>query len=201
MALWVEEATDNILKAAKEEFMEQGFLNASLRTIAANANTSPRSIYTRFSNKEELFDYFVRDYKQEFFRMFTDYLNGMASKSKEVQLDSRERESKHCLYDMTDYLYENFDAFYLLICQSEGTEFENFIEELASIEAKHTIQFINSNMPSKSKEIDYDFIHFMSRAFFDGYFEIVRHKYDKDKAVKYIDKLIKFNEAGWSQFL
>ncbi|MBE5903184.1 MAG: TetR/AcrR family transcriptional regulator [Pseudobutyrivibrio sp.] len=200
MAIWVEEATENILKAAKAEFMECGFLNASLRTIAANAKTSPRSIYTRFSNKEELFDYFVKDYMQVFFRMFTDYLNGLSNKSREEQQDSRESASKHSLYEMTDYLYENFDAFYLLICCSEGTEFENFIEELASIEAKHTIKFINTISP-KSKEIDYDFIHFMSRAFFDGYFEIVRHRYDKNKAMEYIDKLIKFNEAGWSQFL
>ena len=200
MAIWVEEATENILKAAKAEFMECGFLNASLRTIAANAKTSPRSIYTRFSNKEELFDYFVKDYMQAFFRMFTDYLNGLSNKSREEQQDSRESASKHSLYEMTDYLYENFDAFYLLICCSEGTEFENFIEELASIEAKHTIKFINTISP-KSKEIDYDFIHFMSRAFFDGYFEIVRHRYDKKKAMEYIDKLITFNEAGWSQFL
>lgn len=200
MALWVEEATENILKAAKVEFMERGFLNASLRTIAANAKTSPRSIYTRFSNKEELFAYFVNSHTKHFFETFKAYLESLSSKPVQQQIVIREGESKHCLYELTDYLYEYFDEFYLLICCSEGTEFEKFIEELASIEAEHTIRFIN-NISVQAKEIDYDFIHFMSRAFFDGYFEIVRHRYDKDKAVRYIDKLIKFNEAGWSQFL
>lgn len=200
MALWVEEATENILKAAKAEFMECGFLNASLRTIAANAQTSPRSIYTRFSNKEELFAYFVKAHTKHFYETFKAYLDSLADKPVQLQIVTRAGESRHCLYELTDYLYENFDEFYLLICCSEGTEFENFIEELASIEAEHTIQFINT-ISVKAKEIDYDFIHFMSRAFFDGYFEIVRHRYDKDKANKYIDKLIKFNEAGWSQFL
>ena len=200
MALWVEEATENILKAAKAEFMECGFLNASLRTIAANAKTSPRSIYTRFSNKEELFAFFVSKHMDYFYMTFKEYLNGMSGRPVAVQIANRQGESRHCLYELTDYLYANFDEFYLLICCSEETEFENFIEELASIEAKHTIKFINTISP-KSKEIDYDFIHFMSRAFFDGYFEIVRHRYDKNKAMEYIDKLIKFNEAGWSQFL
>ena len=200
MALWVEEATENILKAAKAEFMERGFLNASLRTIAANAKTSPRSIHTRFSNKEELFAYFVSSHTKHFFETFKAYLESLSGKPVQQQIVTREGESRHCLYELTDYLYEYFDEFYLLICCSEGTEFEKFIEELASIEAEHTIRFIN-NISVKAKEIDYDFIHFMSRAFFDGYFEIVRHRYDKDKAVRYIDKLIKFNEAGWSQFL
>ncbi len=199
MALWVEEATENILKAAREEFMERGFINASIRTIATKAQTSPRSIYTRFSNKEELFAFFVEEHKSYFCETFQNYLDGLIEKPIQMQIVSRETGSRTCLYELTDYLYEHFDAFYLLICCAKGTEFENLIEELACIEAEHTIRFIHQS--SQGKEMDYDFIHFMSRAFFDGYFEIVRHRYERSKAKDYIDKLIRFNEAGWSQFL
>ena len=66
MALWVEKATDNIILAAREEFMRYGYLDASIRRIADKANTSAKSIYTRFSNKEGLFEYFVKE-QAEFF--------------------------------------------------------------------------------------------------------------------------------------
>ena len=200
MALWVEEATENILKAAKEEFMEQGFANASLRTIAVKANTSPRSIYTRFSNKEELFAYFIEPHKEYFFNKFTEYLNGFGTQSVSNQVSNRKDDSRQCLYALTEYVYTNFDEFYMLICCSEGTKYENFIEELAFMEATYTIKYMKDTQV-KDMDIDHDFIHIMSRSFFDGYFEIIRHRYDLKKAKEFIDRLLKFSEGGWSQFL
>ena len=44
-----------ILDCAKQEFLEKGYKDASLRTIAREANTSTGSIYTRFQDKEGLF--------------------------------------------------------------------------------------------------------------------------------------------------
>ncbi len=202
MAVWVEGATDKILKAAKEEFMEQGFLMASLRTIAEKADTSPRSIYTRFANKEELFAYFVKDHMEYFRDEFQRYLTRFESQSVEEQVEGRETGSSHCLYELTDYIYAHFDAFYLLVCCSEGTLFEKFIEELATMEATYTDRYMQHTAgDGKKPEIDYDFIHIMSRSFFEGYFEIVRHRYDVTRAKTYIGQLLKFSEAGWSQFL
>ena len=47
---------DKVLECAKEEFLSKGFLDASLRTIAQAAETSTGSIYTRFGDKEGLFN-------------------------------------------------------------------------------------------------------------------------------------------------
>ena len=47
---------DKVLEFAKEEFLSKGFLDASLRTIAQAAETSTGSIYTRFGDKEGLFN-------------------------------------------------------------------------------------------------------------------------------------------------
>ena len=46
---------DKVLECAKEEFLSRGFLDASLRSIAQEADTSTGSIYTRFGDKEGLF--------------------------------------------------------------------------------------------------------------------------------------------------
>ena len=44
-----------ILEVGKKEFLEKGYSEASLRTIAAKADTTTGSIYSRFRDKEGLF--------------------------------------------------------------------------------------------------------------------------------------------------
>lgn len=48
MAKQIEGVYDKLIECAKAEFLEKGFKDASLRTIAKNAGTSTNSIYVRF---------------------------------------------------------------------------------------------------------------------------------------------------------
>ena len=57
---------DKVLEYAKLEFLSKGFLEASLRTIAQEAGTSTGSIYTRFGDKEGLFQSIVEPCMNEF---------------------------------------------------------------------------------------------------------------------------------------
>ena len=52
MANRVEGVTEKLLECAMQEFLENGYNGASMRTIAENAGTTPRSIYTRYEDKE-----------------------------------------------------------------------------------------------------------------------------------------------------
>ena len=53
--------TENLLKSATEEFLEKGFMKASLRNISAKSGVSTNSIYTRFKDKEGLFSTIVKE--------------------------------------------------------------------------------------------------------------------------------------------
>ena len=61
MAKKVEGRSDLLLACAMAEFMEMGFQEASLRVIAAKADTTTGSIYSRFQDKEGLFHALVDD--------------------------------------------------------------------------------------------------------------------------------------------
>jgi AcrR family transcriptional regulator len=50
-----EELRRHILFAAKNVFLELGYERASMDTVAARADTSKRSLYTRFESKDKLF--------------------------------------------------------------------------------------------------------------------------------------------------
>lgn len=55
MARRGEQLRDHILFAAKDVFQEMGFERASMDAVAARAETSKRSLYAHFENKEKLF--------------------------------------------------------------------------------------------------------------------------------------------------
>ena len=45
----------SILRAARKEFILRGFKDASMRTIAKDANVGLSNIYNYFKNKDEIF--------------------------------------------------------------------------------------------------------------------------------------------------
>ena len=50
MAKQIEGVYEAVLACARQEFLEKGYKDASLRTIAQEAGTSTGSIYTRFKD-------------------------------------------------------------------------------------------------------------------------------------------------------
>ena len=50
-----------IIKASKEEFLNNGYNNASLRNIAAKCNITTGALYTRYKNKDELFESLIKN--------------------------------------------------------------------------------------------------------------------------------------------
>ena len=59
MASRIEGYDEKIIACAKEEFLKKGYADASLRTIAQNADVSTSTIYTRYLDKEGLFRFLV----------------------------------------------------------------------------------------------------------------------------------------------
>ena len=49
------ETKKKILDSAMAEFLEKGFMNASLRTIASNAGLTTGAMYRHFKDKDALF--------------------------------------------------------------------------------------------------------------------------------------------------
>lgn len=74
---------------------------------------------------------------------------------------------------------------------------------MSDLESEYTFKYlrvIDDEIKNKPK-VTADFLHMVNRAFFDGFFEVVRHRFDKEKAIEHIEKLMLFYNAGWEKFL
>lgn len=200
MAKQVEGVYEKLFEVAKKEFLEKGFRDASLRTIAQEADTSTSSIYTRFGDKEGLFSAIVKPVVDHMVEMFRHYNEEFHSFDADVQKSDKGEYTDNRMDEIIDYIYENFDEFSLLLDASYGTKFQSFVDVLTDIEVEYTYKYMKVvGIPSiESGEIGEDFLHMVTGSYFNGIFEVVRHRMDREKAGRYISLLSQYNRAGFN---
>ena len=200
MAKQIEGVYEAVLDCAKKEFLEKGYKDASLRTIAQEANTSTGSIYTRFGDKEGLFCAIVEPAAKGLKQMFLEIQEAFHSFEKEVQRAEMGQYTSLHQMEMLDYIYAHFDAFRLLLDCAEGTQFSRFVEDLVEIEVDYTYNYMEviGCESVKSGLVTEEFVHIVVTAYFNGMFEVVRHNMDKTSAVKYVRLLNRYHMQGFS---
>ena len=111
--------------------------------------------------------------------------------------------SGECMNWIVEYMYEQQDAFKLLLCCAEGTRYEQFIHQMAEIEVTYTHQFMNvlSQLGQPVREIDSQLEHILISGMFAAFFEIIIHDMPKEQATKYIKELREFYTAGWMKVM
>ena len=199
MAKQIEGVYENILECATKEFLEKGYTDASLRTIAANAGTSTNSIYVRFKDKEGLFAAIVEPVAEEFLSRCLNMQETFHSFDSEVQRQEVGKYSSDAMLDMMDYVYDHFDAFLLLLEASHGTKFQHFIDGLVSMEEEYTWKWLEATGSRLKQEgkLTAELYHMMVTAYFEGIFEVVRHGIGREDAQKYVAMMGEYHHAGF----
>ena len=109
------ETKKKLLESAKKEFLEKGFIGASLRTIAANAGVTTGAMYRHFKDKDAFFCALVDD--------VIDYVTSMVmlANTDNHQLFDQMSIKNHMTFEnesaksLINYMYDHFDAFTLLL--------------------------------------------------------------------------------------
>lgn len=196
-------AIDKILECAKEEFMEKGFEGASMRAIAEKAGYTTGMVYGRFADKSQLFKELVGNAADKLFDYFSKTEDVFAELPPEQQRDQMHTYVADKVDVMIDIIYDNFDAFKLIVCKSAGSGYEYYIDKMIDIETANTVRFINqlNKAGIKMNEVRADLSHMLSSAMFNGIFEVVAHDLPKEEARGYIKQVQDFFNAGWDRLL
>lgn len=198
----IEGVSEKILACAKKEFLEKGYSEASLRTIAAKAETTTGSIYSRFRDKEGLFGAIVEPAADGLIQIFLKIQEEFHAVKAEDQPRLMEKYVSSGMDEMLDYVYERFEEFQLLLDASYGTRYQDFVEQLVDIETEYTYKYMEATkFLQDGSEITEEFVHITARAMFDSMFEVVRHRMDRETARKYIHMLEQYHYGGWGALI
>lgn len=193
----------HILEAGKKEFLSKGFNAASLRSIVREANVTTGAFYGYYKSKEELFDALVAEPFATLMEQWGRSQQLFADLPAEEQPGHMGDISGDCMDWMTEYIYDNYDAFKLLLCCAEGTRYENFIHNMVETEVDSTHRFLKvlRSLGHTVRDIDPQLEHILASGLFSAYFEIVIHDMPQEQAAGYVKELRDFFTAGWKKIM
>ena len=191
--------TERIVDAAKREFLDKGYVDASLRTIAAEADTSTNSIYVRFGDKEGLFSAIVEPVLNEMTERFIRIQERFHLMTPEEQAERMPKYADGGTSELIDYMYEHLEEFRLLLDASYGTRFHNFVDELVRIEVEYTYKFMETVGYSDKfgDAVTQKLLHIVTTSRFESIFEIIRHGMSREEATEYIELLSRYHRCGF----
>ena len=190
---------ERIHSAAKREFLEKGFLGASLRNIVKCAGVTTGAFYGYYDSKEKLFDALVSEQYEHVMDMYMSTQNSFKELEAEKQQANMGKIGGDCLEQMIDYMYANEDEFRLILMCSKGTRYENMVHEMSEVEVQATHDFVEVMRENgiEVREIDPKLEHVLVSGMFTAFFELLIHKNDIGEAKTYLKQLREFYTAGW----
>ena len=192
-----------ILEVAKQEFMEKGYINASMRSIAEKSGCTTGMLYSRFADKNKIFTSLVKEGADKLLYYFNYYHEGFSNATPKEQIESLHNYSEQGMEKVIDIIYDYFDSFKLIICCGFGSSYENFVDILVDMEVESTVKFVEvlKKQGHELPHIRADLCHILANSLFNGIFEVVAHDFDKESAKEYVNSLQDFFAAGWDRLL
>lgn len=189
---------ERLLKSAKSEFGDKGYTKASLRRICSQAGVTTGALYFFFQDKEDLFgalvDEPVKGIYDILYRHFDEESEMLSQPSNYVHADG---DHDYFAEALVRHLYGNYDAFILLLKKSQGSRYENFVDDVEAFLEKRYLAF----MTAYAKEQDLPapnafFVHLIIHISVDVQVQLLLHESDVEKAVAIQKKLMDFIVGG-----
>ena len=194
---------ERIHAAARDEFLEKGFQEASLRNIVKTAGVTTGAFYGYYGSKAELFRALVGEVYDTILATYQAALDAFASLPLEKQPEQMGKISRQCMKDMLQYMFAHRDACHLLLRCAEGTKYAFLIDEIVEREVDSTQKYYQTlaQLGQPVPPIDPWLEHILVTAMMKGYFEIVLHDMPPAAAQRYLEELNDFFTAGWARIM
>ena len=189
---------EKILSTARKEFLAAGFHKASMRKIASEAMVTTGAIYRYYPDKKALFLAATKDAVNALHNMYDD-LSQIALEGIKRGERYNPKVSLTNLNQLFDLIYEYFDQFYLLVVCSEESVRDGFIQRIVEEETASTNEYLKrlKEYYHSSYEIDTVTLHILIEAFVSALLEPIRHRMNKEEAMKHIQFMGEFFADGW----
>ncbi|MFR1481144.1 MAG: TetR/AcrR family transcriptional regulator [Hydrogeniiclostridium mannosilyticum] len=180
-----------------------GYNKESVSNIAKTAVLTTGAVFRYYPDKAALFDALVAEAADTLVNQFK------AAQEAHYDLIPAEKTSEstelstNYLNYFINYIYDNFDAFKLVICFSEGTRYANYIHELVELEVTQTEDYYEKlrQLGKLEGTVSHDLHHMITSAYFTAVFETVAHDMDRNRAIEYVNEIAAFFNYGWNGIL
>ena len=193
------ETKENLLNSAKKEFLENGFMQASLRNICKNAGVTTGALYFFFKDKEDLFANLVQEPVSQLYQLMSGHYEE-ESEISSIELQSLEDfgEDIGVAKQTIQFMYHYYDEFQLILTKSQGSRFEKCIDYFVDVSEKHYRIMADKIAESMgTKNLDDYMIHWVAHMQIDAFVHLLTHEKSEEEAVKHIEDIVYYIISGW----
>ena len=193
------ETRKHLLECARQEFLEKGYMKASLRSICKEAGVTTGALYFFFKDKEDLFAALVEEpLHQLYSAMEEHYTTEMKHEEQVAQLELSDNADLEASRQIIRHMYANREAFLLLLTKSQGSRFENCADEIVDISEQQYRRLCDTVTRATGKpRIDDYMTHWMAHIMVDTFAHLFLHEEEECVALKHIDALTRYLIRGW----
>ncbi len=172
-----ESTRQKILDAGQAEFIEKGYSEASLRSIATRAGVTTGAIYGHFTDKEALLEGIIGPMAQAFLLL---------------RKEGHKTQDDRILGRMVDFMYDHKDVFGLWL---KNRWCGNYMEVCMDQE----IQVAKERM--KDYHLDPRLIETVTTSYYMSLFEVIETEKTRKEALAYVQSLSQFYMGGWMHLM
>lgn len=195
---------EKIIAAAMREFLEKGFEQASMKSVADAVGMTSAALYRHFASKQDMFVALVQP--------AVEALEVWKEKHVAASYDVLEQGSSETMWDMWDLegessdvsmvlnvMYQQPETFRLLLCCSAGTPYENYVHDMIEQSTDEMMHFLQVCLAQgiPAREIQRDEMHMLVSAYCAALVQPIEHGYDKADAERYLKTIVDFFTPGW----
>lgn len=193
------ETKAKLLSSAKKEFMEKGYMQASLRNICKNAGVTTGALYFFFEDKEDLFASLVEAPLHGLYEIMKEHY-AMEMQHKEIGVLGKGEflEDFAAAKAAIQYMYQYYDEFQLLLTKGQGSRFEHCIDQFVDITERHYRLLADkfTEVFGGSPLEDY-LIHWLSHMQIDTFAHMLIHEPSEEVALSCMEDMVRFMLSGW----
>lgn len=193
---------EKVKKAIKEEFLEKGFEDASIRSIGARAGMTSAGLYRHYADKEAMFNAMVEPLIERIKNWTARHTDKKFSLVDEGVPDD-ELIGETFVDMIKEIILPRRDEFILLMSRSGGTKYENFIHDYVEGNQKEFLEAIRylKEKGYPATDLSEEELHMLLSAYLTACFEPIIHDYDDAKVEKYLNTVQDFFMPGWLKIM
>lgn len=196
------ETKAKLLESARQEFIEKGYMKASLRNICKNAGVTTGALYFFFDSKEDLFDAIVGTVLRGILEKMEEHFEEEKKLTENGKLFRQDAEEFFGHVEMSGqivhqmYLYR--EEFQLVLTKSQGSKYENIKEQFISLTERHC-RLIKEAMDRQNPgvQVEDSFIHWLAHEQVEIFIHMISHIETEEKAQSFMRQSVKYMLAGW----
>ena len=193
---------EKVKKAIRDEFLEKGYEDASIRSIGARAGMTSAGLYRHYDDKEAMFNAMVEPLVESI-KAWTDRHTGRKYDLLDSGTPKEELFGETFIDLIREVILPRRDEFILLMTRSRGTKYENFVHDYVESNQKEFLEAIRFLKDKGYPVIDIseEELHMLLSAYLTACFEPIIHDFNNDKIDSFLNTVQEFFMPGWLRIM